>query len=321
MVRNVLSSKPGILLAAALFLAAVVSAFHGAVEAQNHTAVRSFAPPLVAPGELLEVSVSAEGYGAFGQVVETLPEGFVYLSSDQPEAAVSVVGRTVAFTLFGSGSVTYVVAVPDHEGVYTFSGVVKDYARQEQPVTGAGTVRVGVAPTPAPTAIPTPTPTAAPTPAPAPTATPTPVPAAAPTATPTLAPTETAMPTATPMSGPGTTPAPTAGPVRIIIPTPAVSPTRRPTATRAPTETATPTPEPTPLAGLATGSSGGGGEGRTAPPPPAAPDSTDDPSIWTNAAILGGLAALFVAGLAVIFILARRRSSRSSQWGRQWSRW
>ena len=39
-----------------------------------------------AGGELV-VTVTARGYGLFGQVVETLPDGFTYVSSDQPGAA------------------------------------------------------------------------------------------------------------------------------------------------------------------------------------------------------------------------------------------
>ena len=334
MVSKVLRSGAAIVLVAALLMAVAGVTLQGTAEAQSHTATRSFSAASVTPGELLEVSVVAEGHGAIGQVVETLPEGFVYRGSDQPDAAVSVQGQSVAFTLFQSSSFTYVVSAPAQEGVYAFTGIVKDQLRQEQPVTGAGSVRVGLPPTLAPTAAPTPAPTAAPTlpptrapearpttaPTPAPTSTPTPTaaPTAAATATPTPRPTDTPAPPAASTLSPAnartaaatTEAAETAGPAQTARPTP--TPTRRPTATTMPMET--PTQEPSPSAGLGDGPSG---SGRSVPPAPAPSDSMDDLPTWAVAAIVGGIAALFVAGLAVVFVLARRR--REDRWGR--SRW
>ena len=309
-------SRAVILLAVALLAAAL--ALHGTAEAQGHSAVRSLSAGWVEPGGRLEVSVSAEGYGAIGQVVETLPEGFAYQGSDMPEAAVSVEGRTIAFTMFQSSSFTYVVTAPAEEGRYAFTGTVKDFSRQERPVTGASTVRVGPRPTPQPTIAPTPVtattstpePTATPVPTPEPTLTPTPT--TAPEATPTQVPTAepAALPTATPRAASTMRPAlrPTVAPGG----TPAVSPPRQLTAT--PRPTATPTPEPTPLAGLMSGTAEGG---RTAPPPAAPSDSSDDLPAWAIAAIVVGVAVLFVGGLAAIFVLARRR--REDRW--RYSRW
>ena len=198
-----------ILLAAAVFVAAAALTPGGTAETQSHTAIRSFLASSLEPGGILEVSVAADGYGAIGQVVEVLPDGFVYLGSDLPEAAVSVEGQAIAFTLFQSSSFTYIVVVPDREGRYLFSGVIKDQNRQEWPVMGSSEVLVGLAPTPVPTAAPTPTPTRAPTPTP--TAAPTPTPTPEPTATPT----------------PEPTPTPTATPVPTRIPWPTATPTPR----------------------------------------------------------------------------------------------
>ena len=166
--RITLGSRAVILLALALLATALAS--HGTAGAQGHSAVRSLSAAWVEPGGRLEVTVSAEGYGSIGQVVETMPEGFVYQGSDMSEAAVSVEGRTIAFTLFQSSSFTYVVTAPAEEGRYAFTGTVKDQTRQERPVTGASTVRVGPQPTPEPTVAPTPVP--ATTSTPEPTATP-----------------------------------------------------------------------------------------------------------------------------------------------------
>ena len=225
--RSVLNGRAAIHLAVAV-LAALFLTLHGTTEAQGHSAVRSFSAEWVEPGGRLEVSVSAEGYGAIGQVVETLPEGFVYQGSDMPEAAVSVEGRTIAFTLFQSSSFTYVVTAPAEEGRYAFTGTVKDQTRQERPVTGASAVRVGPQPTPEPTATPeaTPTPTATATPA----ATPTPAATAVPTAIPSPSPATVATlaPALRPTVAPGVTPA--------VSPTPQLTATPQPTATPTPSD-------------------------------------------------------------------------------------
>ncbi len=206
------------------------------LEAQSHTATRSFQEDWAAPGSELQVTVTASDYGVFGQVVEDLPEGFTFLGSSLDEAHIEVDGQTVRFNLLGETVFTYSVNVPSTEGQYTFSGVIKNVDREEQAVGGHTTLRVGPAPTPTPMPAPasTPTPEPEPTPTPEPTATPIPEP----TATPEPAP----EPTATPEP----TPEPTATLMPTPLPTatsePAVEPTTGPTQTPA-APTATETPE------------------------------------------------------------------------------
>ena len=210
------------------------------VDATMHSAVRSFSAPWVLQGDRLEVTIVASDYGAFGQVVETLPEGFLYVGSDLPEASVVSAGRTVTFILFGEEQFTYTVTAPSVEGSHAFSGILQDEDRVEEPVGGASSLQVGPAPTtPEPTATPTPEPTATPTPEP--TATPTPEPTATPTPEPTATPTP--EPTATPTPEPTATPTPE--PTATPTPEPTTTPTPEPTATPTPEPTATPTPEPT----------------------------------------------------------------------------
>ena len=194
--------------------------------ASGHSAVRSFAAPQVAPGGTLEVTIEAAGLGGFGQVVETLPKGFAYQSSDLSAAGIQASGNTVSFVLLGTSSFTYTVTAPAEPGTYNFAGIVKDSYRAEKPVTGASAVRVGQPTTPTPG----PTPTRA--------ATPTPSPAIAPTATALPAPTPTLAPIAAPV------PTPTPRPTATAAPTPTPAPTAAPTATPRPTATATPAPTP-----------------------------------------------------------------------------
>ena len=164
----------------------------------------------------MRVTVTAAGYGAFGQIVETLPPGFQYAGSELPEAAVTVAGPTISFVLLGEDRVTYTVTATREEGRHEFAGVLKDVNKAVRVTGGSNSVRVGPPPTPTPTATPTPTPipTPEPTPTPLPTATPTPTPTPAPAPTPT----PTSTPTPTPI--PPDTPQPTATPQ----PTPALPP-------------------------------------------------------------------------------------------------
>ena len=216
---------------AALALAAVVGATAllaqpGAVDAQSHSASRAFQRTWAAPGGEIQVTITASNYGSFGQVVETLPEGFTFLGSSLDDAQVEPEGQTLLFSLLGDSRFTYTVTVPSVEGRYTFSGIIKNINREEQTIRGHTQFRVGPPPTPAPTA--TPVPTATPTPAP--------------TATPTPEPTATPVPTATPTPEPTATPVPTATstlePTATAVPTVAPMPTS--TATPTPTQTATP---------------------------------------------------------------------------------
>ena len=220
----------------ALAMLIVVGATFGAAgllhlapaDATSHSVSRSFSASSVLPGKRLEVTIVATGYGSFGLLVETLPAGFSYASSELSKSAVVVEGQAVSFVLIGDQRFTYVVTAPSAEGVYSFSGFLKDFDKVEQSVGGDSSIRVGPDPTrtPQPTATPTPQPTATPTPQP--TATPTPQPTATPTP----------QPTATPTPEPPTTP----------TPQPTATPTPQPTATPTPQPTATPTavaaPEP-----------------------------------------------------------------------------
>ena len=228
---------------AALAFAAMVGAIAlltppGVVEAQAHSASRAFQRTWAAPGSELRVTITARNYGAFGQVEETLPDGFTFVRSSLPGNQVAEEGQVVRFSLFGDSSFTYFVTVPTAEGQYTFTGVVKNADRQERTIGGHTQLRVGPPPTSTPTSTPTPAPTATHTPEP--TATPTPEPTATPV--PTETPTPTPAPTAT------STPSPTPTPEPAATPSPTATPTPEPTAAPSPTATAPVTIAATPEA-------------------------------------------------------------------------
>ena len=210
------------------------------------TAMRSFSGSTVMTGDSLEVTITARDYGSFGAVVETLPNGFAYVSSAL--ADVEEEGNELTFALLdaNSASFMYTVRAPSAAGSYDFMGRLIDDAQMSHDVGGATSVTVQA---PA-----TPTPTARPQRrrrggggggyAPLPVATATPMPTRAPSAAvPTIAPTPIIVPT---IIAPTPEPEPTAVP-------PTAVPTPRPTAivmvpTVAPTQPPEPTAMPKPTA-------------------------------------------------------------------------
>ena len=292
----------------------------------GHSAVRSFSAPWVAPGGTLEVTVETANVGAGGRVEERLPASFAYLGSTLGRSRARRLGGTVIFSLRGEAGFTYAVAVPVTPGTYVFSGVVRDSDRNEESVAGESAVRVGPPPTPLP----------APTATPISTATLAPTPTVPPTSAPTVAPTAATEPAPTPTPPVPSTTAPTATPEPASTPTavPTLPPTPSPTAT--PTATVAPAPEPAAPPAITPPLVATPPPLSATPPPTPRPTGTREPMApvvlpsrdgetsgsgdvptWVMAAVLSGLAALFVAALAVVYVLARRHRER--QWGRR--RW
>ena len=105
-------------------------------------AARSFSAASVGPGAEVVVTVTAAGYGLAGQVVETLPDGFGYVSNSLP-GAVDRAGQVITFTLLGDTSFTYTVTAPDAAGSYSFNGILRNLEDELIPVGGSSIVTVG----------------------------------------------------------------------------------------------------------------------------------------------------------------------------------
>ena len=93
------------------------------------------------------MTIIADGYGDAGQVTETLPPGFAIVSSSLPEGQATATGQEVqevTFALTGETSFTYTVTAPSIEGLYTFSGTVKDSQGNDYPVAGDDRVTVSL---------------------------------------------------------------------------------------------------------------------------------------------------------------------------------
>ncbi|MCD6568170.1 MAG: hypothetical protein J7K94_05515 [Dehalococcoidia bacterium] len=97
------------------------------VLASPATAVRTL-PASVESGGEFDVTIQTEDCGAFGQVEETLPGGFTYLSCLPEDIGVEVVEDKVKFTFLGSESFTYRVEAPAVTATtsYAFQGIVRD---------------------------------------------------------------------------------------------------------------------------------------------------------------------------------------------------
>ena len=293
MIRTNLAAIAALAIIASAGIAALLAP-PGAVETQSHSAVRSLPADRAAPGSEVEITITPGNLGGFGQVEETLPEGFTFVRSSLDEFQVTVTGQTVLFTLISGDNFSYVVAAPAMEGQYTFSGIVRNADKVEQAIEGRTTLRIGPEPTPEPTPTPTPEPTPTPTPEPTPTPTPepTPTPTPEPTPTPTPEPTPTPTPEPTPAPTPEPTPTPTSEPT--TAPTPEATPTPTPEATPAPTPepTSTPAAEPTP----------------TPEPVPSGPEESGPSGGvpgWVPALLIGLAIVALISGL---IIFRRRRA-------------
>ena len=111
------------------------------------TATRSFSTATVAPGRQVMVTITAADYGDAGQVVETLPPGFAYVSSGLSEGQATVTGQQVqevTFALTVETSFTYTVTASSSEDPHTFSGTVRDSEGNEYPVVGDDMVSVSL---------------------------------------------------------------------------------------------------------------------------------------------------------------------------------
>ena len=106
------------------------------VVAQTPSADRSFSVASVPVGGDLDVTVTPHGYGRFGQVVETLPNGFSYASSTLSDVGVAIESQEAVFTLLEDETFTYTVTATGMNGIASFFGVLKDWDKAEYRVGG-----------------------------------------------------------------------------------------------------------------------------------------------------------------------------------------
>ena len=88
-------------------------------------AIRTLPEEPVSAGKSFTVVINAAYDSDSAQVIETLPEGFVYEKSTLNPESVEVGDNTVKFELQGEHSFNYTVRAPEREDTYTFSGTLK----------------------------------------------------------------------------------------------------------------------------------------------------------------------------------------------------
>ncbi|MCK4731245.1 MAG: hypothetical protein KAT65_02200, partial [Methanophagales archaeon] len=114
-----------------------------AEEEREPSATRILPEEPVAAGESFTVEIETSHYGYFGNIVETLPEEFVYEDSTLNSESIEVEDDTVEFSLEGEPSFTYTVTASDTEGTYTFSGILIDEDKNEYDIGGDTEIVVG----------------------------------------------------------------------------------------------------------------------------------------------------------------------------------
>jgi hypothetical protein len=129
-----------------LLITAVLAMSAGIANAGSAKATRTLYAKTVSAGGSFLVKIEVSNYGTFGQVIENLPEGFIYRKStlDPGQVKRGEVGdisdetktNEWKFTLQDETSFTYTVIAPDREGSYTFSGILKDMNKNECEIGG-----------------------------------------------------------------------------------------------------------------------------------------------------------------------------------------
>jgi len=114
-----------------------------AEEEAEPTATRTLPEEPVSADESFTIEIEASHYGYFGNIVETLPEGFVYEDSTLNSESIEVEDDTVEFELSGEPSFTYTVTASDTEGTYTFSGILIDGDKNEYDIGGDTEIVIG----------------------------------------------------------------------------------------------------------------------------------------------------------------------------------
>ncbi|MGB2727856.1 MAG: PGF-pre-PGF domain-containing protein [Halobacteriota archaeon] len=157
-----------VLLATTALLAGTVTAVQGAEVGGDAIVenVTRYAPRSSAPDAEFDVTLKISFSGelpSFAAIIETIPEGFSFVSTTQPTDKYVVSGQIVAFAVIDDTVIKYTVRAPSL-GEGTFTGKWEDYRSDKKEgkiagnlvivgVGGAGAPEEDVTPTPTPTPV------------------------------------------------------------------------------------------------------------------------------------------------------------------------
>ena len=138
-------------LATAAFLAGTVTAVPGT------DGVTRSAPADPIPGTEFDVKLTISGERPLVVgIVETIPEGFDFVSTSHPSDQYDVSGQKIAFAVINETEVVYRVKASS-SGVGSFTGTWIDMLSQKEgSIAGTGGIDEGSTPTPTPATTPTP---------------------------------------------------------------------------------------------------------------------------------------------------------------------
>ncbi len=123
--------------------------------ATDTTVIRTLSTTNPTPGSTFDITLNLTGL-QIGGIVETIPDGFAFVSTAHPSNQTYISGQKVVFAVVNETSIKYKVQVP-LEGSGTFSGTWYDALNEKEGNIGINSVSVRVAETPTPSPSPAPT--------------------------------------------------------------------------------------------------------------------------------------------------------------------
>ena len=154
---------PAIIIAIAIFPVVIAIA---SASGSGIAVTRTLSTNTPAPGSTFHVFINISGLRV-GGIVETIPEGFTFVSTTHPSNQTYVSGQKVVFVLLNETSIRYEVRAPS-QGSGTFSGAWYDALSEKEGIIKSMSVSVRVVETPMSSPTPTPTTTPVPSPSPSP---------------------------------------------------------------------------------------------------------------------------------------------------------
>ena len=156
---------PTIIMAIAIFPVVIAIA---SASGSGIAVTRTLSTNTPAPGSTFHVFINISGLRV-GGIVETIPEGFTFVSTTHPSNQTYVSGQKVVFVVLNETSIRYEVRAPS-QGSGTFSGTWYDALSEKEGIIKSMSVSVRVVETPmqGPTTITTTTPAPSPSPSPSP---------------------------------------------------------------------------------------------------------------------------------------------------------
>ena len=124
--------------------------------ATDTTVTRTASTTSPTSGSTFEVMLNIVGL-QIGGIVETIPDGFAFVSTTHPSNQTYISGQKVMFAVVSETSIKYEVQASS-EGSGTFSGTWYDALNEMEGNIDSTSVSVSVAETPTPPSSPTPTP-------------------------------------------------------------------------------------------------------------------------------------------------------------------